>query len=198
MINDRYMDLLKDENKISYNLYKEGKPLQSFNSHQPLLIHLLNTIKEGNVLEFGTGVNSTLLMSIICGMQNRKLLSIETSRKWHRFGSYQGENHEVLFIDKNVLSQWSHPLFKRKYSIAFIDGSPAELRQPFIELLKDSADYLIVHDSECVVQGVVNCYGYNFSMFKHIYHFKSVPPMTTLLSNMDEINKDILTVFEGM
>jgi hypothetical protein len=66
---------------------------------------------------------------------------------------------------------------------------------PFIEKIKDNADYLIVHDTECVVDGIPNLYNYNFSMFKHVHHFTNHGPATSLLSNMDEINKDLLTIF---
>jgi hypothetical protein len=193
MINDKYVDLLKDEYKQSYLLYKKGSlKLEAWSSHQPLLIHVLNTIKSGDVLEFGTGYNSTPIMHIICAFQQRKLLSIETNKKWvEKSLKWRNINHVIeLVSSKEILK---HSLFRHKFSIAFIDGAPAEVRQPFLE--KVQADYLIVHDTECIVRGIKNVYGYDFSMFKHVYHFKKDSTMSTLLSNLDKIDKDLLTIF---
>lgn len=198
MINDRYIDLLKDKYKESYSLYKKNKPLTAFSSHQPVLIHLLNTIKEGRVLEFGMGYNSTPIMNLICGMQDRKLLSLETDEVWlNKFIDYKGENHNILFMKPHELAKYNHKLFSEKYSIVFVDGAPAQLRQPFLEKIKDSADYIIIHDTECVVQGVKNVYAFDFSMFKHVHHFKSSLPMTSLVSNMDIIDEKVLEIFKG-
>jgi len=198
MINDRYIDLLKDKYKESYSWYKENKLLPAFSSHQPVLIHLLNTIKEGKVLEFGMGYHSTPIMSLICGMQNRELLSIETNQEWYDlFLNYEGGIHKILFINEIELSKWDHKLFENKYSVAFIDGSPAELRQSFLEKIKNTANYIIVHDTECIVQGIKNCYAYDFSMFKYVFHFKSNPPMTSLISNLDKIDKNVLSIFQN-
>jgi hypothetical protein len=198
MLNDRYMDLLKDKYKVSYLLFKENKPTEAFSSHQPLLIHVLNTIKEGKVLEFGLGWNSTPLMNLICGMQGRQLISVETNEKWFRpFESYNKSIHPMLLIAGDELLKGTHKLFKQRYSVVFVDGAPAELRQPFIEKIKKNADYLIVHDTECVPQGLKNVYAYDFSSFKHVLHFKTQPPMTSLLSDLDEINPDLLEVFKG-
>jgi hypothetical protein len=196
MLNNRYVDLLPDKYKESYLLFASGKPTIAFSSHQPLLIHLLNTIKEGPVLEFGMGLNSSPLMNLICGMQGRYLLSVDTDKKWFgKFTSYKKKGHGILFVKEAEIRHWDHSMFNTKYSIVFVDGSPAELRQPFIERIKGQADYIVVHDTECVFQGLTNCYAYDFSSFKHVYHFKTVPPMTSLLSDLDEINKELLSIF---
>jgi hypothetical protein len=193
MINNKYVDLLKDEHKKSYLLYEKGSlKLEAWSSHQPVLIHVLNTIKSGDVLEFGIGDSSTPLIHIISAFQQRKVLSIETDKKWlKKLLKWKNINHVIELVSPKELL--NHSLFKHKFSIAFIDGAPAEIRQPFLE--KIQADYLIVHDTECVVQGIKNVYAYDFFMFKHVYHFKTNPPMTTLLSNLDVINMDLLTIF---
>ena len=196
-MNDRYMDLIKAESKEAYTLYKKGaKSIFAWASHQPVLIHMLNTIKEGDVLEFGIGHYSTPIMNLICAMQGRDLLSIETDRKWFsNFVTYKGVGHDVQLIEYRDLVKWNHKLFDKRYAIAFVDGHPAQDRQPFIEKL--NANYIIVHDTECVVNGVKNCYNYDFSKFKHVHHFKSHTPMTSVLSNLDVIDNDILSIFEG-
>jgi hypothetical protein len=193
MINNRYVDVLKDEYKKSYVLYEKGSlKLEAWSSHQPLLIHVLNTIKSGDVLEFGTGFHSTPIMHIICAFQQRKLMSIETDEKWiEKSLKWRSPNHSLELVSPKELLH--HSLFTHRFSIAFIDGAPAEIRQPFLE--KIQADYLIVHDTECVVRGIKNEYNYDFSMFKHVLHFTKDSTMTTLLSNLDEIDIDLLTIF---
>jgi hypothetical protein len=201
--------MLKDKYKISYLSYKEGKPTESFSSHQPLLIHTLNTIQEGKVLEIGMGYNSTPLMHIVCGMQNRELVSVETDEEWYnRFTRYRSNRHKVVLIpyiiSKNhKIAPVQDParllndeVIKQKYAVAFVDLSPAEFRQPVIEQIKDTADYIVVHDTECVWQGLKNVYAYDFSMFKHVFHFKTEAPTSCLLSNLEEINPKLLDIFK--
>ena len=196
-INDRYMDMLKDEYKLSYLLYKENNfRLQNWSSHQLVLIHILNTITEGNVLEFGMGEHSTHIMHLICGMQNRKLYSVECDKEWaSKYTHYEYVNHQITFYDGSDLMNKDNDFFHRKYAIAFIDGHPGELRQPFIEAI--NADYFIVHDTERILSGKKpDSYNYDVSLFKHVIHCQLTIPMTSIFSNLDVINKDILILNE--
>jgi len=190
------MELLKPEEKQAYIQYKNNE-LRDFpyGSHQPVLIHMLNTITEGNVLELGIGNHSTPILNLICGKQGRKLLSIETDENWvNMLSSYRRDGHDIQYISRDELIKLDNPLFDKKYAIAFIDGPVAQDRQVFIN--KVNADYIIVHDTDCVVKKFKDSFNYDFSAFKHVYHFTSCYPTTSVLSNLDEINKDILTIFE--
>jgi len=199
MINDRYMELIKNEHKVSYLLFKEGKSLQPWASHQPVLIHTLNTIKEGDVLEYGMGWNSSPIMHLICAMQGRKLLSVETDEKWfNKFLDYRNESHELLRLPAVDLGRWDHELFKRKYSIAFIDGCTDISRQKFIEALTDNVDYFVVHDTEEAAKNFRYpgfSYQWDFSGFKHVYHLQKGGPASSLLSNLDIINPELPMLF---
>jgi len=204
-INDRYMDLVDNIYKKSYLAYKKGasKPIETFSSHQPVLIHMLNTITEGDVLEFGMGDNSTPLMHTICGKQNRKLCSVDTNKEWsEKFENYENESHEIYRINVDLI-RYSYEIFavfQNKYSIVFIDNEPADLRQPFIDLISKNADYIIVHDSEEIAlndseRRKNSPYRYDFSKFRHVLHFKEALPSTTVLSNLDEIDENIFNIF---
>jgi hypothetical protein len=190
------MDLIKPEHKQAYIQYINGALREfPYASHQPVLIHMLNTITEGDVLEIGIGDHSTPILNLICGKQDRNILSIETDKNWvDKFKELKNNKHDIQFISREELIRLGNPLFERKYSIAFIDGEVAADRQVFIEAVK--ADYIIIHDTDCVVNNIKNDFNYNFSIFKHVHHFTSCTPMTSVLSNLDEINKDILTIFE--
>jgi hypothetical protein len=198
MINDRYMELVKPEYKVSYLAYlKDAKKMDAFSTHQPLLIHMLNTISEGDVLEFGMGWHSTPLMHLLCGIQGRALLSVDTDKKWFdKFLGYISPWHDLLLAEQKEIYDGTHSMFKKHYVVAFVDAAPAEIRQPVIERVKDMADYVIVHDSECVFQGRINVYKYDFSMYKHVMHFKPMNPATSVLSNLDVIDPEIVRIFE--
>jgi len=198
MINDRYMDLVKPEYKVSYLAYlQNAKKMDAFSTHQPVVIHLLNTIVDGPVLEFGMGWHSTPLMHMICGMQGRTLLSVDTDIDWFRkFLNYKAPWHDVRLMAQESLLQGTASIFKKQWRIVFIDAAPAEIRQPVIEMIKDKADYVIVHDSECVVEGRINCYKYDFSMYKHVLHFHPMNPATSVLSNLEEVDPAVLKIFE--
>ncbi len=195
------MDLIANrEYKQSYLLYQAGQKLSPWSSHQPILIHTLNTITEGDVLEYGMGWNSTPLMHMICGMQGRKLLSVETHPGWFaKFEKNKSENHGMLLISPDELLKWDHVLFKQKYSIAFIDGGPEGARQGFMDALADNVDYFVVHDTE-EWAGKFRypgfSYQWDFSRFKHQYHLQKGGPASSLLSNLPEINTELLKVFE--
>ena len=199
-INDRWMDRVRPMYKEAYCLYmRGGLKTKPFGSHQPVLIHLLNTIKTGNVLEYGMGHHSTHIMHVICQKQGRKLLSIEYSEEWmNKFIPYRNPSHEILLFNEDKLLNKEYPFFSDKFAIAFIDGAPEKDRQTMIELLKDNVDYFIVHDTEEVVKGFTYpnfSYKYDFSGFKHVLHFDQAQPMTSVLSNLENIDRNILEVF---
>lgn len=192
------MELVKPQYKVSYLAYlKDAKKMDAFSTHQPVVIHMLNTIIEGDVLEFGMGWNSTPLMHLICGLQGRNLLSIDTDPDWFKkFTNFESPWHHVEVVAQGPIYDGSHDMFKRRYAIAFVDAAPAQIRQPVIERIKDVADYVIVHDSECTFQGRQNVYAYDFSMYKHVLHFRPMNPATSVLSNLDEIPTEVTRIFE--
>jgi len=192
MINDKYIDELNDIHKQPYLNYKNGLyNIGGYGSHQPALIHLLNTITKGNVMEFGMGDDSTPLMHLICEKQNRNLLSIDSDKAWFdKFTEYKSEKHKMFIFDVDKILKKEYDFFNKKYSIVFVDAAPQEIRQPFIELIKKNADYILAHDTE------QKCYSYDFSSFKYVYHFDKVRKQTSLLSNIDEIDETLIKIFK--
>jgi len=196
MINDKYMDLINPKHISEYLHFKEGKRCKPFGNHQPVLIHMLNTIAEGSILEYGMGLYSTAVINMIGGMQGRKIVSLETDKKWFsKFLDYESQDHELILLPAEKLIENKHELFDRKYSIAFIDGASGTDRQKVIERIKDNVDYFIVHDTEEAAKNFTYpgfTYGWDFSGFKHQLHFGPEDPMTSVLSNLDEVDKKIL------
>lgn len=151
MINDKYMEFVPEANKKGYLQYiSKFDTLDPWGSHQPALIHLLNTVDKGDVFEFGVGNNSTHIINTICRKQGRKIVSIEYDAKWFTlFESLRNEqDHEILLYEIDKLLTKKYDFFNRHFSIAFIDGSPARMRMPLIKLMKNQVDYFIIHDTE--------------------------------------------------
>lgn len=190
MINGNYMECVSPQYKESFILYNQGKKLGAYSSHQPVLIHTLNTITKGNVVEFGMGFHSTILMHIICAFQGRNLLSLDNEKEWlDKFIHYRSDKHSIELMTE--LPKFNK---KDKIAVAFVDGGLP--RQPFIDLMQPIADYIIVHDTEMYVKGTKDVYNYDFSGFKHVLHYKNALPMTSLLSNLDVVDSKLLSVFE--
>lgn len=199
-MNDKYMEFVHKENKKAYLWYRgdssqSGKDIP-FGSHQPVLIHLLNTITKGDVMEFGMGVNSTAIMHIICAKQGRKLLSIDNNIKWFQQNKkYIDKYHEVHLFDSDKLLRCEYDFFNRHFAIIFVDAAPGPLRQFLIGKMKGHADYMIAHDTEEVIHPGIHkghdVYNYDFSSFKHVLHFEKIKPATSVISDLDKIDKDI-------
>ena len=195
-VNDKYMDLVSLRGKARYQLWKEGihqtDPL--WDSHQLVLINLLNTITSGNVLEFGMGHGSTELMHAICEQQGRNLVSIDSDEKWiNKFHGLKSDSHRIEVFDPVRLIRGNYDYMAHHYSIIFVDAAPAGIRQPFIERMKPMAKYILVHDTELLANGRGPAsYGYNFDSFKHVVHFTESQPTSTILSDLEEIDKNIL------
>lgn len=164
----------------------------AFYTHQPVLQHVLNTINTGDVLEFGVGEGSTHIMHKVCYEQNRRLVSIEGSKEWlGKYLAYETLNHTLAHFTVDGILTKEYQFFKEKFSIVFVDAAPAEIRMAFILLMKNNVDYFIVHDTE----PIATAYGWNFSMFKHVLHYKKETPWTTILSNLDTIDANLLKIF---
>jgi len=190
-VNDKYVDELPDEYKRAFIQYKRGVfKTEHYGSHQPLLIHLLNTITDGNVIEFGIGNNSTPLLHLLCEKLKRKLFSYEFECDWYdKFKSYENENHKLFLLDDKTFKTNKTPFNEKLYSIAFIDSRPAWTRQHAINLLKNHVDYFVVHDVAKVMENgeiiPMNTKLYDFSCFKTVLMFKEVDRATALCTNKE-------------
>lgn len=195
-INENYISELSDQYKKSYIDYKNGLfNTEEWGSHQPLLIHLVNTITEGNVLEFGMGDNSTPLLHLLCEKHQRKLFSYEFDSNWFpRYKHYENDNHKLFLLNENNFRNNEYDF--EKSSIAFIDSHPVWTRHHLIEFLKDKVDYLIIHDTSYAPNGIVEAYNdYNFDSYKNVLHFDKVSRVSTFFTNKD-IPEEISKIFK--
>ena len=138
---------------------------------------LLNS--EGPVCEVGGGPFSTPLLHWICKMQNRKLVTYENNKDFYDIcHQFQSKNHSIRFIEN-----WDEMDFKTHWSLVFIDHHPAERRVVDVINFKDSADYIVMHDTEDYRYGFDKA----FPLFKYRYDWKDCTPYTSVVSNSKDL-----------
>jgi len=138
----------------------------------------------GSVVELGVGHYSTPMLHFMC--QNREVVSIETNAEWHNYFSslFAKGSHKFEFTNENLISNVLKN-YTRKWDVAFVDHGPEQDRPRCVELLRNRAKYIVVHDSEPNAVA----YGWNgiFDTFKYKYYWDFYGNGTTIVSETEEI-----------
>ena len=150
-----------------------------WSTHMPVLIKLAG-ITTGAIMEVGSGIYSTPLLHWLCDETKRSLVSYERNKDFIKLArEYESENHIVRLIDNYLeIPNTDH------YSIIFIDHS-GHSRGKTVVHFKNSADYVVIHDSNHVRK---NLYHLAFPEFKYRKDYDSHIPWTTVLSNTKRLN----------
>lgn len=157
-------------------------------THSPVLAAMLAKT-EGDVLELGTGHYSTPFLHFIC-QPNRFILSIDTDERWISFfkENFSGSHHEYICTDDDLIStallrnSWCKG---KKWGLAFVDCNPEIDRKECIRILRDKADYIVVHDSEPLATAYQ--WGDIFETFKYRFYYDVYHNGTTVISDTKEI-----------
>lgn len=157
----------------------------------PLVTAVMNT--NGPVLEMGCGDYSTPLLHTICKVQNRELLSTDTSKEWIKlFLDLEKDFHKFEYVpvydDDMELNAKPHLWDKigsdKHWGVVFIDHRPGNRRKIDILRMSNISDIIVVHDTENL--------GYDyepaFGLFKYRYDYKRYNVYTTLVSNIIDVN----------
>lgn len=141
-----------------------------FSTHQPVLYEaLLRT--EGNVVEFGCGDGSTRMLHELCERQGKHLWTFDTDWKWlGKYTDYATKNHEIIFVDNwdTFLREGGGRRSWMYCDVAFIDQGPFEARAVTVQLLKETARFLVVHD--CDYFPGTGLFGFNLDPINGIEH----------------------------
>lgn len=171
---------------------------KNMTTHMGVLIRVLQA-SDGDVVELGSGPSSTPLLHWLCKDLNRRLITYETDPEFYKFAKeFQSRGHSITFV-KN----WDSIDTNTHHGVVFIDHAPAERRGVDVIRFKDSADYVILHDTE-----KENMYGYEqvWQHFKYSYTWKECLPWVSVVSNFKDLSwletknppqtplKDLLTV----
>lgn len=157
----------------------------------PLITAVMNTV--GPVFEMGCGDYSTPILDSICKVQNRKLLSTDTSRSWlSQFRDMESPNHEFKYVpvydddwQLNPRPDKWESVGNQTWGVVFIDHRPGDRRRVDIQRFENDAEIIVVHDSE------TSSYGYEpvFARFTYRYDYKRYTTYTTLVSNTIDVAK---------
>lgn len=153
----RYLDIadkaMRDVAKFFIRLYLRWKPgfnfrhkTCDFSTHQPVL-HKLIKITDGPILELGCGRGSTPLLAYFA--KGRKIVTVDNDSQWlERFRwRYESKNHRFIFTE-DWEKTLNDPLLDQKWSLIIVDQSPWDARYRSILRFKDSAEYIMLHDSD--------------------------------------------------
>tara|TARA_B110001450_G_scaffold191639_1_gene179855 strand:+ start:6690 stop:7397 length:708 start_codon:yes stop_codon:yes gene_type:complete len=137
-------------NMVDYNTNPYG-------THRPCLINLIKNTT-GNIIEFGCGDSSTILIKDIIKGTNRKLVTFESNKNWlDKYKHLEDENHKFHFIDagnvdsSETAQKWVDYIKNSNvkdmiFDVVFIDSSPWSSRTFLVNYYKEKAKYIIVHD----------------------------------------------------
>jgi hypothetical protein len=119
-------------------------------THQPVL-HDVAQLCSGPVVEFGCGEGSTRLLHHTCADRGIDLLTLDSDADWlaRYSGTLASDRHEFRYVE-----DWSKELGtieRQQWGLVFIDQGSWEPRAETARRLADSAEYIIVHDSDVLV-----------------------------------------------
>jgi hypothetical protein len=143
---------------------------------------------DGDVLELGTGLVSTPMLSAMIKFTNRRLVSLEQSERWWRGMSqqYQGERHDVVYCPG--FERMEEIATSQRWGLVLVDHElpdqvSYEHRVKMLGMLRSWAEVVVVHDTEddrVDWDGAMDDYRFRWT-------FRMVTPWTTMLSNSVDI-----------
>lgn len=152
-----------------------------YTTHMGILTKVL-TISSGDVLELGTGPSSTPLLHWVCKDMRRSLISYENDPEFYNYArQYRSKLHRIVLV-----KDWDEIDTKTHRGLILIDHSPAERRSIDIIRFKDSADFIVIHDTD-----EEQHYGYQktWPYFKYVYTWKECRPWVSVVSNYKDLSE---------
>jgi len=160
----------------------------AFGSHIPILIKILEQSK-GPVLELGMGFMSTPLLYWMTLDQGRKLVSYDNEESWvTQHQKFRGKHNEIHYVEDWSLAPFEVPVEEERWGVALIDLHPEEYRSTAAMRLSDSADYIVLHDSDPKCDFAYK-YSNIYTCFTWKYHYTKKSPHTTIVSNFIDVTK---------
>ena len=168
--------------------------LESFESHQPVLLALLDAVPQARMLELGTGYGST---PIVLGRSARSL-SLETDPRWYaRFEHFGSSVHRLEMLDDFDELRWRSPYFSEQWDVAFVDNSPGTTRQSNLAALAATARFIVCHDTQECFRPSASNFKWDFSSFRYVWTYTRFDTYTTVVSNIEPIPVDSLEGVAG-
>ena len=159
---------------------------KGYTTHMALLLKILD-INDGDVVELGGGVFSTPFLHWYCKNKNRELITYDDNIDYYNFERQFKSNHHKVILVKD----WDEVDVKTHRGLVFIDHGGKRgtgyRRGLDATRFKDSADYIVLHDTELKGQKL---YGYDkmWSKFKYRFDWKECVPETSVVSNKKDLS----------
>lgn len=114
-------------------------------THQPILLDIIRRT-DGPILELGAGDYSTRQIHEVAGQ--RKILTIDHDRIWLRkYSHLKTYFHKFILVNNKDIKGY-YLKDNDHWSVVFIDNIHWDFRVPAIMRYKDTADYLVIHDTQ--------------------------------------------------
>ena len=141
------------------------KDVTDWSNHRPLLWLALEATKTGDVVEMGCGDGSTPFLHEYCQAKKRVLYSFETDLKYmNQFTHLQSVNHKFT----HIVNDWHKAKdICPSPSVILIDHAPGERRIVDVKRFAQSADILVLHDTQPPPTGADYGYERIWSLFKY-------------------------------
>lgn len=158
---------------------------KDWTTHMGVLIKTL-LISQGDVVELGVGPASTPLLHWLCKEMGRRITSYENNPDFFWYAKqFQSWLHQVVLV-KN----WDEVNPQPHRGIVFVDHSPSKRRATDIIRFKNSADYIVIHDTNAEKD-----YLEIWPHFKYSYTWKACRPWVSVVSNFNDLSK-LIDLFE--
>lgn len=128
-----------------FKKYQEDN--NGFATHQPVLEFILKKLKHQIVLELGCGEGSTELIEYYSHQNNLKIITIDSDATWlNRYNHLHSDTHEFILIEN--FDNWAKYFNNNSnnYGLIFIDQGNWTSRKESLFALKNSTEYVILHD----------------------------------------------------
>lgn len=162
---------------------EEAMNINEYTTHLPVLIEAVKAAKSKKVLELGCGDGSTPILRAM----DIELTTLESNYAW-------GEKHQAI-----VVPNWSGAYKRRKgkkYGVIFVDNSPWEARTEAIQAFKNSAEFIVLHDSDYYTKHLGIDFSENFKYHETYYPPHPYPAVTgppvMLMSNVRTCNLPVV------
>jgi len=150
-------------------------------THIPLLVRVFD-ISKGDVLEIGTGWFSTLALHWLAHVTKRTVFSYESKQHWYeRALRYKSKYHKIIKVDS-----WDKLPVDKHWGLVFIDHSPEARRHVEVERFADSADYIVIHDTQPEDDEKYQ-FGKIWHLFKYRHDWKKARPWASVVSNVKKL-----------
>jgi len=150
-------------------------------SYFAMLVKALEKVP-GDVLEMGTGPNSTFFLHWLCLDQGRQLCSYENSEPYYKIAKVcESPAHKVFFVE-----DWDEIDIERPWGIALLDHAPAIRRKDDARRLAQYAQCILLHDSQGRARKHYH-YEELYPLFRYIYGYGKARPHTLAVSNFVDV-----------